>query len=307
MTAMSNNKGDATPDVREALAELVEIFGNFPADLSDRATRAVLAGRAALTAPALARPTDTYVAAYECRECGHTGINDSHDKDAACGYPCGWSGPSPKEDKCPGCHREGTMCTACPKCSGYYSVIAETHLPGPALAPVQPAITVYELSRELGVKALAIMQFIKAEIDEDVTLNQAVSAFIADVVRQHFAAPVQPAEGAPSEPETALVNGVRLPILTRHSTSLHCAAPQPEVQSAEPKCQPDGLMFDALGAPRVRYVRVSLDRSHCVMTVAEAEQYKRDCLEHGDKSAYTYTDTYLSEREFNDLPEHDGF
>jgi hypothetical protein len=70
-----------------------------------------------------------YAECRECEDCGHIGINDSHDSDAACGYSCGWSGPSPKEDKCPGCGRENVMSLACPKCSGYYRLVAGTVLP----------------------------------------------------------------------------------------------------------------------------------------------------------------------------------
>jgi hypothetical protein len=72
-------------------------------------------------------------------------------------------------------------------------------------------------------------------------------------------------------------------------------------------CQPNGLMFDALGEPRVRYVRVTLDRSHCIMTPPEAESYKIDAAHWEPESKYVYTDVYLSEREFDDLPEHGGF
>jgi hypothetical protein len=67
----------------------------------------------------------------ECRECDHVGINDGHETDAACGYPCGWSGPSPKDDTCPGCARENVMSIACPKCSGLYHLIAESDIPAP--------------------------------------------------------------------------------------------------------------------------------------------------------------------------------
>jgi hypothetical protein len=78
-----------------------------------------------------------YVECNECAECGHIGINDSHDTDASCGYSCGWTGPSPVEDKCPGCQREGVMGLACPKCSGRYSILAEAHIAAPQ--PTQPA------------------------------------------------------------------------------------------------------------------------------------------------------------------------
>ena len=89
--------------------------------------------RAALArASEAAQPAEPWASIYvecrECVECGHTGINDSHDTDAACGYPCGWAGPSPIEDKCPGCQRENVMGSACPKCSGRYSILAEARL-----------------------------------------------------------------------------------------------------------------------------------------------------------------------------------
>jgi hypothetical protein len=72
-------------------------------------------------------------------------------------------------------------------------------------------------------------------------------------------------------------------------------------------CQPNGLMFDALGEPRKRYVRVSLGGSHCVMRPSEGDTYVKDARDAGDESSYTVADVWLSEREFDDLPEHDGF
>ena len=69
-------------------------------------------------------------------------------------------------------------------------------------------------------------------------------------------------------------------------------------------CKPHGLMFDAMGDPRTRYVRVTLNGSHCVMSPTEGDNYVQ---ESGDDSDYIVTDVYLSEREFDDLPEHDGF
>jgi hypothetical protein len=72
-------------------------------------------------------------------------------------------------------------------------------------------------------------------------------------------------------------------------------------------CQPDGLMFDALGEPRVRYVRVSLNGSHCVMHPSEGDRYVADAKGAGDESVYEVRDVYISEREFEDLPEFDGF
>ncbi|MFM0439244.1 hypothetical protein PQQ84_22485 [Paraburkholderia strydomiana] len=96
------------------------------------AIRALLARQpAAIDKEAVA--ATVYVDCHECAECGHIGINDSHDTDASCGYSCGWTGPSPVEDKCPGCQREGVMGLACPKCSGRYSTIAEARIPAAPL------------------------------------------------------------------------------------------------------------------------------------------------------------------------------
>ena len=72
-------------------------------------------------------------------------------------------------------------------------------------------------------------------------------------------------------------------------------------------CQPDGLMFDALGEPRTRYVRVSLHGNHCVMHPNEGDSYLQDARDNGDDSPYVVRDVYLSAREFEDLPEHEGF
>ena len=83
--------------------------------------------------------------------------------------------------------------------------------------------------------------------------------------------------------------------------------PADAVRFAGEICQPEGLRFDAFGAPRTRYVRVSLNRSHCVMRPSEGDAYLKDARDNGDDSAYVVRDVYLSEREFEDLPEHDGF
>ncbi len=73
--------------------------------------------------------------------------------------------------------------------------------------------------------------------------------------------------------------------------------------------QLDGLRFDALGEPRTRHVRVTLDGSHCVMTTVDGDRYVQDARDSGDDDAdrYEVRDVYLSEREFDDLPEFDGF
>lgn len=74
-------------------------------------------------------------------------------------------------------------------------------------------------------------------------------------------------------------------------------------------CQINGLMFDALGEPRTRYVRVTLDGSHCVLDAREGDRYVADARAAGDDAAdrYVVRDVYLSEREFDALPEFDGF
>lgn len=70
---------------------------------------------------------------------------------------------------------------------------------------------------------------------------------------------------------------------------------------------PPGVMFDAFGEPRTRHVRVSLDGSHCVMHPSEGDSYLADAKANGDESEYVVADVYLSEREFDDLGEFDGF
>jgi len=72
-------------------------------------------------------------------------------------------------------------------------------------------------------------------------------------------------------------------------------------------CQPCGLRFDAFGETRTRYVRVSLGGNHCVMHPSEGDRYLQDARDCGDESPYVVADVYLSEREFEDLAEHDGF
>jgi len=92
----------------------------------------------------IARPAQTeqqpaYVECRECTDCGHVGINDAHQTDATCAM-CDWSGPSPVEDQCPDCGKENAMGAACPKCSGRYRILAETHVAAPIAqtAPQHP-------------------------------------------------------------------------------------------------------------------------------------------------------------------------
>ena len=79
------------------------------------------------------------------------------------------------------------------------------------------------------------------------------------------------------------------------------------VEAEHQRCQPNGLMFDALGEPCTRHVRVTLGGNHCVMTPVEGDRYVQDARGAGDDSLYVVADVWLSEREFEDLPEHDGF
>lgn len=74
-------------------------------------------------------PERIYVTCHQCERCGHIGINDAAADQSACNRGlCGWSGPMPAEDKCPGCGATGTMCEACPECGGQYMLLAEVDL-----------------------------------------------------------------------------------------------------------------------------------------------------------------------------------
>lgn len=67
------------------------------------------------------------------------------------------------------------------------------------------------------------------------------------------------------------------------------------------------LCYDAFGAPRTRYVRITLDGCHCIMHPSEGDTYVSDAIANGDNSEYVVSDVYLSEREFDSLGEFDGF
>lgn len=105
---------------------------------ADNACRAV--GQCARAqAPAPAPMADKlHVTAWECHGCGHRGIDDSDDAAEACS-DCDWRGPCPDEDVCPGCGREETMVSACPKCGDRYYIKAEADIAIPAAAPA-PAV-----------------------------------------------------------------------------------------------------------------------------------------------------------------------
>ncbi len=91
---------------------------------------------ASLTRPAQTEQQPAYVECRECTDCGHVGINDAHPTDATCAM-CDWSGPSPVEDQCPDCGKENAMGAACPKCSGRYRILAETHVAAPIAQTAQ--------------------------------------------------------------------------------------------------------------------------------------------------------------------------
>ncbi|UVS95688.1 hypothetical protein [Burkholderia glumae] len=100
-------------------------------------------------------PNQVYVECRQCDSCDHIGINDSHEADAACNS-CGWNGPSPAEDKCPGCGDENCMAVACPKCSGRYALLAEGRfladeigVPADAGEAVAPSADLIARCREL--------------------------------------------------------------------------------------------------------------------------------------------------------------
>ena len=76
---------------------------------------------------------------------------------------------------------------------------------------------------------------------------------------------------------------------------------------AHEACRPNGLMFDAFGEPRTRYVRVSLNGAHCVMRPSEGDTYVAEARADGDQSPYVVADVYLSEREFESLGDFNGF
>ncbi len=89
----------------------------------------------------------------------------------------------------------------------------------------------------------------------------------------------------------------------------HGFEPAPAAQPAPEACQPNGLMFDAYGEPRTRYVRVTLNGTHCVMHPSEGDCYVQDARNAGDPDweRYIVRDVYLSEREFEDLGEFNGW
>lgn len=85
-----------------------------------------------------AASNQVYVEVRQCDRCDHIGINDGHDADAAC-HTCEWSGPSPVEDKCPGCGNTNCMGIACPKCSALYTLLADGRFLADEVSTATPA------------------------------------------------------------------------------------------------------------------------------------------------------------------------
>lgn len=92
-----------------------------------------------------------YVEARQCEDCDHLGINDSSDTVSACS-DCEWRGPTPDEDKCPGCAHQNCMAVACPICGGRYRFLADRwleHDTAPAAERVQEKAEPVEISSKL--------------------------------------------------------------------------------------------------------------------------------------------------------------
>jgi hypothetical protein len=86
----------------------------------------------------------------------------------------------------------------------------------------------------------------------------------------------------------------------------HCSPTPAAAADLTLKCLPSGVLLDAFGNTRVRYVRVICDGQTCVVTPEDAAQYVNDPEGH-EAYYYTFADVYLSKEEFDGLPEFDGF
>jgi|GEM_PF-2056490 hypothetical protein len=121
-------------DEREAFNDEYDRICNRPLTMREIAWRM---WQARANRPAQTEQQPAYVECRECTDCGHVGINDAHQTDATCAM-CDWSGPSPVEDQCPDCGTENVMGAACPKCSGRYRILAETHVAAPVAQTALP-------------------------------------------------------------------------------------------------------------------------------------------------------------------------
>jgi hypothetical protein len=68
-------------------------------------------------------------------------------------------------------------------------------------------------------------------------------------------------------------------------------------------CLPQGVLFDAFGRQRVRYVRVIHEGTTCVVLPGDVA----DMVDSERPDDYRTEDVYLSKEEFDALPEFDGF
>lgn len=139
-------EADYTLSERAGVLDNVEVTRTFPVFTADQVltyARTALASTlpqkddSAGAGVEGVQPAKIYVCARECDNCCHTGINDDHATDSACGK-CDWSGPSPELDECPQCGCEGSMVVACPKCGGRYRCIAEDFIKALAAQPKAP-------------------------------------------------------------------------------------------------------------------------------------------------------------------------
>jgi hypothetical protein len=68
-------------------------------------------------------------------------------------------------------------------------------------------------------------------------------------------------------------------------------------------CLPQGVLFDAFGRQRVRYVRVIHEGTTCVVLPGDVA----DMVDSERPDDYRTEDVYLSKEEFDALSEFDGF
>lgn len=144
--------------------------------------------RAALSNPApVAAPARVYVECRECSNCGHIGINDDAKGMAACNT-CDWNGPSPKEDHCPGCGRDGTMTGSCPECGHGTKLIAEARIAAPA--PASEAVAgVAEFKGEFAQLRHQIAHWLRQWERSGVSRAASIHKALAQMHAIHFATP----------------------------------------------------------------------------------------------------------------------
>lgn len=143
-TGYSGGMGSETWDRAAARAIEAALLASDARPAQGKSPVAADAGQAGgetMVAPAhTGRSGRIYVTCHQCDQCQHIGINDEHATEAACNNSaCGWHGPSPTEDLCPGCGRVGTMSTACPECGGHYVLLADADVIPALPAASEPA------------------------------------------------------------------------------------------------------------------------------------------------------------------------